>query len=1117
MMVTRRRANPRRGAAITSSRRHLQSFLSVQLTILLLSITAPVFGTPISYFPFNSQLPPVARVSEPFSFSFSPITFSSDQEMSYALAEGSPSWLSLDSASRRLSGTPDDATVPSGETLTGIVITLIASDGTGSTAVNATLVVSRSPGPVVRIPLLDQIEKLGPFSAPTSILLRPASEFEFEFDPNTFGAGVARNGNGQDSVHDGRSKTSDVKRATDGTMSGTEPLQLNYYAVSGNNAPLPSWVAFDAEKLAFSGKTPLSELLAQPPQKFDFQLVASDVIGFSSASIPFSIMVGNHELTSEEPIITINATRGEHLEYTDLSKILKLDEQPLKATDISSIKAEGLPEWLSFDEESWKISGTPDPKAQPSNITIAVIDKLSDALNVTLVIDLNERIFVSDLPSFNVSAGDDFSVDMKKFLFNPEETQLMARIEPDDSWIRFDDSSKMLSGTVPKPFDTKLASEIRVSFNATHRDSKEKETQNMKIHVNRPVDTDKVPPAKDPPPKGDDSHRDLYWLLIIPVMLIAVAIILSIFMVRKRRHQPKKLDFSEVSGPVPGTFVANGYLDPSLDEIRKMVDMGPEGPYIRPYIPATTANPRTPQAAAKPRIVVDHVTPLSKTRRPGANKSAYQGNHIRDSWLGGQHSRPSPTGTDEISLLSNKSGSREDHENGNLFVKKRRQGEKVQEKKIGLEVPETAEPFSIQATPDLAYVVTGRYDYVSDEDTLPSVGSSERRRSGHQHNPNLIIHGAQNRLSKAWKRLSVSKPGDTKRHSQHSTSTDVTTCTSILTSGVTEEATTASANVVARPTIIHIPGKLGEARQLSRRTGGSTTFFAGGSITQSQRNFRLDKDTTSVSAYSPDKDLGPPTSFKEGEVSRDSDTTWDHLTTTPLGIAYSDNHLTKRAGDNKWNTGITNEELMSPDRWPRPGVTPRNLVGTTGVYRGQSEPPQLPPFQLPAKVDQPVTPMGKGKKRLSPMRRLSRIRGSISSLSQTPSTHTRSKGRSSREERLRLSRLREQKALDGFRAMMSHTPSPHNERPPTRGRPLPETPSRTSRPPPADHLNEPRGLRTVVSKRSVKTLRSHKSVRSTRADDDDDDWEDIPPPESVIFGWEGDGRDESDGSFPVYI
>ncbi|KAK5632245.1 hypothetical protein RRF57_007959 [Xylaria bambusicola] len=1111
--MTRRRASPRRGGmVITDSRRHLHSFSPGQLAILLFSIITPILGTPISYFPLNSQLPPVARVSEPFSFVFSPLTFSSDaDEMSYALADGSPSWLSLDSASRTLSGTPDEATIPSGETLVGIVITLIASDDTGSLDANATLVVSRSPEPTVRIPLMDQIKKFGPYSAPSSILLHPSSEFEFEFDPNTFGPGIAKIRDGQGDGNGGKGNIQDVERDVDGTMSGTELPQLSYYAVSGNNAPLPSWVAFDPKKLAFSGKTPLSAAIAQPPQKFDFQLVASDVVGFSSAAIEFSIVLGNHELTSKEPIIMLNATKGKQFEYTDLPSILQLDEKPLKAEDVSYIKADGLPPWLSFNEESWRISGTPDMEAQPTNITIAVVDNFLDALNVTLAIEFKEKIFVSDLPGLNVSAGDDFSLDLQKFLFTPTDTQLAAKIQPDDSWIRFDESSMILSGTVPKPPDAKLADDIHISFDAIQMHTKAKETKNMIIYVNKSAVTPSPTPESPPieaPTKEYDSRRDLYWLLIIPALVIAVAIILWIFMVRKRRNQPKKLDFSEVSGPVPGTFVANGYMDPSLDEVRRMVDTGPQAPYVGPYSPPGASNLKKSLSKTKSKIQVDPVTPHAMTRNLRTIKPVHQGNGNGESWMGGRPSRPSPVGTDEVSLLSsNSSRSRAIYDARNLFVKKRRPGDSASKKNIGLEVPEVPEPFSIQPTPDLAYKIAGKYDYVSDEDTQPSVGSAERQRLGHQKNASLSLQGAGNRLSQAWKRISVTKVGDEKRNSQHSASTDATTCTSILTSGVTEEATTASANVVAKPTIIHIGGRPGETRQLSRRTGGSTTFFAGGSITKSQRNFGLDKDTMSGSVYS-------SATSKEQGVARDTKSTWDHQTTSPLGISYR-NVIPQKRGDT-WNTDITNEELLSPSRWPELGVTPGQAI-TSDVIRDQNKPAQLPPFKLPNKAESPGTPMGKGKKRSSPMRRLSRIRGSISSLSQTPPTHTRSKGRSSREERLRLSRIREQKALDEFRVMMSHTPSPHNEWAPSRIRPLPETPSRTSKPPLAvDHANEPRGLKSTASKRSVKTLRSNKSVRSTRAydDDDEDAWEDIPPPESVILGWEGDG---SDGSFPVYI
>lgn len=442
MGVMPRRASTRRARRIMWFSRQLQSYFASLAAILLLSsLATPVASTPISYFPFNSQLPPVARVAEPFSFTFSPLTFSSDTKMSYALADGSPAWLSLDSASRKISGTPDDALIPSGDTLVGVTIALVATDDTGSTAANATLVVSRGLAPIVRIPLEDQINRFSPFSPPASILLHPSTEFSFSFDLDTFGVGVPGGGNGPPN-------TRDAKREKD---VGTREPGLNYYAVSGDNAPLPSWIRFNAGKLAFSGKTPTSDSLVQPPQTFGFRLVASDVIGFSSAFIDFSIVVGRHELTVDEPIIQLTMTRGERLEYTELPAVFKLDNKPMVADNVSSITAVGLPAWLSFDKKSWKVSGTPEEEAQPTNVTIVVVDKFLDTVNVTLAIDFHTKIFKSDLPGLDLSAGDDFSFDLKSFLVAPTETEVTAVIQPDDSWIRFDDSSQLLSGTVPKP------------------------------------------------------------------------------------------------------------------------------------------------------------------------------------------------------------------------------------------------------------------------------------------------------------------------------------------------------------------------------------------------------------------------------------------------------------------------------------------------------------------------------------------------------------------------------------------------------------------------------------------------------------------------------------------
>ncbi|KAI2630001.1 hypothetical protein GGS21DRAFT_210331 [Xylaria nigripes] len=1076
MTTTWRRASSRRRNAIIRFFQHTIRSPGIQLIISLLSTITPAASTPVSYFPLNSQLPPVARASKPFSFVFSPLTFSSDYAMSYSLADGSPSWLSLDNASRTLSGIPDDASIPPGQNLVGVDIVLVARDKTGSTAANATLVVSRNPEPIVRTPLENQIERFGVYSAPASILLHPSSEFSFQFDPNTFGIDSVKNVNNRREALREMRKGTDPKKEEDRGVNASGP-PLSYYAVSGNNnAPLPSWIAFDARKLAFSGKTPSFESLIQPPQTFDFLLVASDVLGFSSASVEFSIVVGTHELTAKKPLIEVNATRDKEFEYTDLPNILEIDKRPLKNGDISSIMADNLPKWLSFDEESWKLSGKPNAEELSTNVTIVIMDRFSDTLNVTLEIKFMTKVFVSDLPDLSLSEGDDFSFDLKKYLVSPQDTQITARIQSDSSWIKFNGSNQALSGTVPKPLTS--VSNIEIAFNATQRRTRDEETKNLRIHVDTPTNMTEIPQpthSSKPNNKAESWRRDLYWLLIIPALLTAVGISLLLFQIRRRRQQPKKLDFSKVSGPLPGSLVANGAMGAS-----SMVMHGtePRTSFIRPdtSAPVAPSNVRTMQTAANSSTAADHTMAI--------RENATAETQIR------RLTRLSPAGTDEVSLLSDTSVGEEVHiDDEHLSLKPGPLRSGPYERKVGLEVPTVAEALSIQLTPEFAYTGSQKYDYVSDDEGTSAAGHAEQGKS-------------------SWKQGGLTPPEDPKRNSHLSAYTDVTTRTSILASGIAEEATTARAsNILARPTVIHIPSRPGEARQVSRRTDDSSTFFGGRSLTKSQRNFRLAKSTEAEPIYSLGEEPRPFAGFTGEDMSRGSDTSWDHLGRNSLGIAYKDLYqteystgepLTDRqdhgigvALSGHWDNHHTDEEFISPNRWPMPDV-------------------MAMPRHLSTKNKPSAMPKNKGKKKASDTHRPGRGSGSVSSLSQT-STHPGAKARSWREKGLRLSRMREKKADDEFHGMTSRRPSGHN------GWPQRRTASRASRVPLADLSNEPSGLKNTLSKRSVKTLRSNKSVRSVWRDgndDDDDAWEDIVPPESTVGGWDG---EESDRSFSVYI
>ena len=68
--------------------------------IFLLALVKAISATPNVILPVSAQLPPVARISQTFSFVFADSTFESS-------GTDLTGWLHLDSSSRTLYGTPD--------------------------------------------------------------------------------------------------------------------------------------------------------------------------------------------------------------------------------------------------------------------------------------------------------------------------------------------------------------------------------------------------------------------------------------------------------------------------------------------------------------------------------------------------------------------------------------------------------------------------------------------------------------------------------------------------------------------------------------------------------------------------------------------------------------------------------------------------------------------------------------------------------------------------------------------------------------------------------------------------------------------------------------------------
>lgn len=532
------------------------SFVILATLLLAAQFTS---GQPTVNFPINSQLPPVARVDEPFSYSFSRYTFRSDFNLSYSLGEA-PKWLSIDGQGQ-LYGTPTDDTVPKGDVV-GQQVEIIADDGTGSASLTATLVVSRSKGPSIKIPLSDQIRDFGDYSAPSSLISYPSTEFSFSFDPGTF---------------------------------DHQPDMINYYATSGDSSPLPAWMRFDAGSLTFSGKTPPFESLIQPPQTFDFDLVASDIVGFSAVSMAFSITVGRHKLSADNPTITLNATRGKKLRYDGLGDSVRLDNKPVDRNDVK-VSVDDMPDWLSLDKKTWRIEGTPKEGDHSTNFTISLRDSYQDTLAIDAVVNVATALFRSTFDDIEIRAGKEVNIDLEPYFWDPDDVTVEISVRPDIDWLKLEGFN--ITGKVPKS----ASKDLRISITASSKSSDATETEILNVgllafthtpsstrtptsststkisSLTAPTGTSSEPEV----PSGDSSKglstSSLLLAILLPLLAFILLLMLLIFcLIRRRRSRQTYLSAkfrNKISGPVLESLRVNGTTS-GMQEPGKSTNIGP--------------------------------------------------------------------------------------------------------------------------------------------------------------------------------------------------------------------------------------------------------------------------------------------------------------------------------------------------------------------------------------------------------------------------------------------------------------------------------------------------------------------------------------------------------------
>jgi hypothetical protein len=389
-------------------------------------------------YPLNQQLPSAAYVNLPYRFQFAPTTFQSDaSKIQYSLV-GGPSWLSIDSTSRTLSGTPRAGDV--GE----VSFTIAAAAAAGEVANMASkLLVTADNQPETKVNITQVLSTAGRLSGPTMLTIGPSTPFNVSFPANSF--------------------------KLDGKL-------LTYYATLSDHTPMPAWISFDASSMRFAGTTPS----LTSPQTFEVMLIACGTLGYAVSSLPFTLAVSKYWLSFEPFTQTLNMSKEGHVHVTDIKSMLTLDGAPIRDQDFQSITAQ-LPSWLSMDNQSFAISGTAPSGTMAQDLIITAKDQSGDVAQLNIHLTPTSGLFTSEIGQLKATVGEHFEYHVPQgILLNSNEDDVSMDLSSLTDYLHFDSATLTISGSIPNEFTPQ---DVKCNLTASSSDGIIKDMLNFQILI----------------------------------------------------------------------------------------------------------------------------------------------------------------------------------------------------------------------------------------------------------------------------------------------------------------------------------------------------------------------------------------------------------------------------------------------------------------------------------------------------------------------------------------------------------------------------------------------------------------------------------------------------------
>lgn len=469
-------------------------------------------------FPFNSQVPTVARVAEAYSFQFADATFQTDgsENLTYVLSNP-PAWLNLDSATRSLYGTPGQGN--SGPN----TFTIVAAGTLGAARMECMLVVADNAPPQVAGNMSELLAAAGTLSGSTSLLLQPSSAFTISFGEDVF----------QD-----------------------DPGRIQaYYATLSDHTPLPSWLQFEESAVSFWGIAPAASDVVQ---EFAVDLIASDVIGFAGAVTTFTLVVSSETLEFKPQQESMDVAAGTLFKHQSLLSQLFLDGKAVQRSQIKSASAQ-VPAWLSFDNVTLDLTGTPTSSFRSVSVKISVTDTLGDTAvkDIYLHAD-NSSFYTGEIGNLTATAGQPFVYTIASLIFDQSGLNVSLDTGAATSWLTFDSATLQLHGTPPT--STKSSS-AEATIIASSLSLSRSESQIFNIQINAPAaggsvptstrltfrtspTNESTPTALGAPPDNSSDKSNTVGIIVGAVIgsLALLALLFAVLMLlcRRRRRDPSR-------------------------------------------------------------------------------------------------------------------------------------------------------------------------------------------------------------------------------------------------------------------------------------------------------------------------------------------------------------------------------------------------------------------------------------------------------------------------------------------------------------------------------------------------------------------------------------------------